>query len=122
MPVKKHVSHGGSRKAKPLSRRGGTDADVPELGDDWFEQADEYLGTKLVRRGRPPGSARKTQTTLRVSNDVLAWFPRSRVRAGRRAWTRCSRSTWPLAVDDGGVPKQKGTLLFSFFCHAEKGK
>jgi uncharacterized protein (DUF4415 family) len=74
MPVKKHVSHGGSRKAKPLSRRGGTDADVPELGDDWFEQADEYLGTKLVRRGRPPGSARKTQTTLRVSNDVLAWF------------------------------------------------
>jgi len=44
------------------------------LGPDWFEQADEYLGTKLVRRGRPPGSARKTQMTLRVSNEVLAYF------------------------------------------------
>lgn len=74
MPVKKRVSHGDSRRAKPRSRRGRTDAEVPELGADWFEQADEYLGTKLVRRGRPPGSARKTQTTLRVSNEVLAYF------------------------------------------------
>jgi len=74
MSVKKRVSHGGSRKAKTRTRRGRTEADVPELGADWFEQADEYLGTRLVRRGRPPGSARKTQTTLRVSNEVLAYF------------------------------------------------
>jgi uncharacterized protein (DUF4415 family) len=74
MAVKKHVTPGGSRKAKPKTRRRTTDADIPELGADWFEQADEYLGTKLVRRGRPPGSARKTQTTLRVSNEVLAYF------------------------------------------------
>lgn len=30
--------------------------------------------TKRVRRGRPPGSGHKTQTTVRLSNDVLAYF------------------------------------------------
>ena len=81
MPVKKHVTRGDSRKASPRTRRSRTEDDVPELGAEWFEQADEYHGTKLVRRGRPPGSARKTQTTLRVSNEVLAYF-----RAGGPGW------------------------------------
>ena len=27
--------------------------DAPELTDEFFERADEYVGNKLVRRGRP---------------------------------------------------------------------
>ena len=27
--------------------------DAPELTDEFFEQADEYMGNKLLRRGRP---------------------------------------------------------------------
>jgi len=34
-----------------------------------------------ARRGRPPGSGHKTQTTVRISNEVLAFF-----RASGRGW------------------------------------
>jgi uncharacterized protein (DUF4415 family) len=74
MAVKKRVSHSVSKKAKgPRVRRSAT-GDAPELDADWFESADEYRGAKLVRRGRPPGTSRKTQMTIRVSNDVLDFF------------------------------------------------
>jgi uncharacterized protein (DUF4415 family) len=36
---------------------------------------------KRVRRGRPRGSGHKTQTTVRISNVVLAYF-----RASGRGW------------------------------------
>jgi uncharacterized protein (DUF4415 family) len=74
MAVKKRVSHSVSKKAKgPRVRRSAT-GDAPELDANWFESADEYHGAKLVRRGRPPGTSRKTQMTIRVSNDVLDFF------------------------------------------------
>ena len=72
--MKKRALSSGSKKAR--SRRAGRSirTEAPELGATWFESADEYRGTRLVRRGRPPGTSRKTQMTIRVSNDVLDFF------------------------------------------------
>ena len=72
--MKKRDLPGGSKKTKPPRAGRRTRDDVPELGTDWFDAADEYRGTKLVRRGRPPGTSRKTQMTIRVSNEVLEFF------------------------------------------------
>ena len=47
--------------------------DAPELTDEWFDHADLMIGRQVIRRGRPPGSA-KTQVSLRIDNDVLAAF------------------------------------------------
>ena len=55
--------------------------DAPELTAKWVEGADLYRGKKVMRRGRPPGSSTKTQTTVRISNDVLRHF-----RATGRGW------------------------------------
>ncbi len=33
----------------------GDPDDAPELTEEFFEEADEYQGGRLVRRGRPPG-------------------------------------------------------------------
>ena len=55
--------------------------DAPELTDDFFERADEYVGAKQVRRGRPPGSGAKELVSLRIDRDVL-----SKLRASGRGW------------------------------------
>ncbi|MHB1826845.1 MAG: BrnA antitoxin family protein [Steroidobacteraceae bacterium] len=47
---------------------------APEITDKWIAEADLYRGKKLVRRGRPAGSGQKTQTTLRISKEVLEFF------------------------------------------------
>ena len=57
------------------SRRPSRDPDAaPAITSEWVAEADLFKGEKLVRRGRPPGTAKKTQTTVRISNDVLAYF------------------------------------------------
>jgi uncharacterized protein (DUF4415 family) len=43
--------------------------DAPELDDAFFERADEFVGERLVRRGRPPKSGR-TKQLLSVRYDV----------------------------------------------------
>jgi len=43
----------------------------PRITKKWVADADLYHGKKRVRRGRP---AKKTQTTIRISNEVLAFF------------------------------------------------
>jgi uncharacterized protein (DUF4415 family) len=50
--------------------------DAPELTDAFFEQADEYRGDKLVRRGRgrPPSAARKVLLSVRYSPEVVEYF------------------------------------------------
>ena len=64
------------------SRRTWHDPDeAPELTREWASGADLYAGKKRVRRGRPAGTAKKTQTTVRLSNEVLAFF-----RASGRGW------------------------------------
>ncbi len=55
--------------------------DAPEVTERWTAGADIYRGKKLVRRGRPAGTAKKTQTTVRISNEVLTFF-----RSSGRGW------------------------------------
>ena len=74
-----------AKREKTLATRGldsSRDPDyAPEITDAWVAGADLYRGKKLVRRGRPAGTAKKTQTTVRISNDVLTYF-----RAFGRGW------------------------------------
>jgi len=56
---------------------GGLDEIKPELDGDWFAEADAYVGTKLVRRGRPRVANPKKPVSLRLDSDVIDWFKRS---------------------------------------------
>lgn len=48
----------------------------PELDDDWFAEADAFVGTKLVRRGRPKSDNPKQPVSLRLDREVIDWFKR----------------------------------------------
>ena len=50
--------------------------DVPELGDEFFERADEYQGDRLVKRGRPVGSGNKISSAVSFDSDVIDAFER----------------------------------------------
>ncbi|MGH8259702.1 MAG: BrnA antitoxin family protein [Steroidobacteraceae bacterium] len=63
-----------SVKSKGSRRTWRDPDDAPEITGKWIAEADLYRGKKLVRRGRPAGSGQKTQTTLRISKDVLEFF------------------------------------------------
>ncbi|MDD5286847.1 MAG: BrnA antitoxin family protein [Desulfuromonadaceae bacterium] len=47
--------------------------DAPELTDDWFGKAALMQGSKLIRRGRPAGRTKASQT-VRFDLEVLAAF------------------------------------------------
>jgi len=49
----------------------------PELDEAWFEEADAFVGTKLVRRGRPPSANPKRAVSLRLDADLIEWFKRT---------------------------------------------
>jgi uncharacterized protein (DUF4415 family) len=51
--------------------------EVPELTDEWFKRADLYKGCKLIKRGRPPSPRPKQALSLRLDDDVVAYFRRS---------------------------------------------
>jgi uncharacterized protein (DUF4415 family) len=48
--------------------------DAPELTDAFFERADEYVGDKLVRRGRPKIASPKRALTVRYDADIVETF------------------------------------------------
>ena len=48
--------------------------DAPALSRAWFEEADVMVGRKVVRRGRPAGTAKKQAISIRLDRDVLAHF------------------------------------------------
>ena len=54
--------------------------ELPELDDAFFERAALYDGAKLIRAGRPVGSA-KEQIAIRFDKDILTAF-----RATGRGW------------------------------------
>ena len=54
--------------------------DAPELDDEWFERAEIRIGDKVVRPGRPRGSA-KRPVSLRLDQAVIDHF-----RAGGPGW------------------------------------
>lgn len=48
--------------------------DAPELDDEFFEEADQYNGGKLVRRGRPRAEKTKTRITMRLDPEIIDSF------------------------------------------------
>jgi uncharacterized protein (DUF4415 family) len=48
--------------------------EIPELTEEWFQQADHYRGGKLVRKGRPPSDNSKKLVSLRLSPEVIDHF------------------------------------------------
>ena len=64
-------------KDAPISASGIDPDDVkPELDESWFEEADAFVGERLVRRGRPKSANPKHAVSLRLDPDVIAWFKR----------------------------------------------
>jgi uncharacterized protein (DUF4415 family) len=63
-----------SGKSKGSRRTWREPEDAPEITENWIAEADLYRGKRIVRRGRPAGTSKKTQTTVRISNDVLKFF------------------------------------------------
>lgn len=68
--------------------------DAPELTDEFFERADEYVGGTLVRRGRPRAEAPKVALTVRYDADVVEAFKatgkgwQTRMNAALRDWLK----------------------------------
>ncbi|ADE14116.1 conserved hypothetical protein [Nitrosococcus halophilus Nc 4] len=48
--------------------------ELPELTDEFFDEADEYRGNKLVRGGRPKAKNRKILLSIRYSPEVVEYF------------------------------------------------
>jgi uncharacterized protein (DUF4415 family) len=48
--------------------------DAPHLTAEWFDRADLYHGSKLIRRGRPKAEAPKQAVSLRLDPEVVEWF------------------------------------------------
>ena len=74
----------------PMSNNRAPD-EAPELTDVWFESADLKIGNKLVRRGRPRGSA-KQQVAIRLDSEIIEHFKsggagwQSRINAALKDW------------------------------------
>jgi uncharacterized protein (DUF4415 family) len=67
-----------TKNAKNLSKHVPDLAEIkPELDDDWFAEADAYIGDKLVRRGRPKSDNPKQPVSLRLDREVIDWFKRT---------------------------------------------
>ena len=67
--------------SKPSSESNWVDPDdAPEWTDEMFDRAEIRIGDKVIRRGRPPGSA-KRQVSLRLDKAVIEAF-----RAGGAGW------------------------------------
>jgi uncharacterized protein (DUF4415 family) len=64
-----------AKKDRDISPSVGDLNDVrPVLDEDWFAEADAYVGTRLIRRGRPKSANPKQAVSLRLDRDVLEWF------------------------------------------------
>lgn len=48
--------------------------DTPELDDPFFERADEFAGSQLVRRGRPTIASPKRTLTVQYDAEVIEAF------------------------------------------------
>jgi uncharacterized protein (DUF4415 family) len=68
--------------------------DAPELTDEFFERADEYVGDKLVRRGRPRTDSPKVALTVRYDAEVVEAFKatgkgwQTRMNAALKDWLK----------------------------------
>ena len=55
--------------------------EIPELTDEWFDNAELSIGGKVIRRGRPPLDEPKRLVSLRLDATVVEGF-----RATGRGW------------------------------------
>ncbi len=68
--------------------------DAPELTDEFFDQADEYQGDKLVRVGRPRTTSPKQALTVRYDPEVIDAFKatgkgwQTRMNAALKDWLK----------------------------------
>ena len=68
--------------------------DAPELTDEFFRQADEFDGSRLVRRGRPKARTTKQLLTVRYDKDIVEAFKatgkgwQSRMNDALRDWLK----------------------------------
>ena len=68
-------------ESKPSSKPAWIDPDdAPEWTDEMFDRAEIRIGDKVIRRGRPPGSAKRL-VSLRLDQAVIDHF-----RAGGPGW------------------------------------
>lgn len=71
-----------TEKETAITKRAIDRDDVkPELDNAWFEEADAFVGTKLIRRGRPKSDNPKQPVSLRLDRDLVEWF-----RSGGEGW------------------------------------
>ena len=65
-----------------IARQIAEDPDTaPELTDNWFDKAEQRVGDKVIRRGRPAIDTPKKLVSLRLDQDVI-----DRFRAGGPGW------------------------------------
>jgi uncharacterized protein (DUF4415 family) len=83
MPESKRVTYTDLAKLDAHEIQPEEYEDIPELTDEWFDNADLYDGEKLIRRGRgrPPLDTPKKLVSLRLDRDVIDAF-----RAGGPGW------------------------------------
>jgi uncharacterized protein (DUF4415 family) len=55
--------------------------EIPELTDEWFDNAEFSIGCKVIRKGRPPLAQPKQLVSLRLDATVVEGF-----RATGRGW------------------------------------
>ena len=68
-------------ESKPRSESSWVDPDdAPEWTDEMFDRAEIRIGDRVIRRGRPPGSAKRA-VSLRLDQAVIDHF-----RAGGPGW------------------------------------
>lgn len=48
--------------------------DAPELTDAFFEHADEHLGPRIIKRGRPKADVVRERISIRLAPEVLEQF------------------------------------------------
>ena len=83
MPENKRAIHTDLARLDAHEVRPEEYEDIPELTDEFFENADFHIGGKLIRRGRgrPVADKPKKLVSLRLDRDVI-----DRFRAGGPGW------------------------------------
>jgi len=95
MNARKSVLHSDLAKIDARGVEAADYEEIPELSDEFFEQADHHRAGVLVKRGRgrPPG-ATKAQMNLRIDIDVIEAYKsqgegwQTRMNQALREWAK----------------------------------
>ncbi|MFA6053071.1 MAG: BrnA antitoxin family protein [Methylobacter sp.] len=87
MSESKHVLGSDLKKIDAHAIQPDEYEEIPELTDEFFEQADLHVGGGLVQRGRPKSDTRKVLLSVRYSPEVVEYF-------------RATGAGWQTRMDD----------------------